>query len=400
MRNICLILTLLIILTAGPAGSFAQGTFTRFTDIPYVPGAGVSQTLDLYIPDGMTERTPLIIWIHGGGWLGGDKALNQNGHQLRYARRGYAVASINYRLSGEAIFPAQIHDSKAAIRWLRANASTYNLDPARFGVWGSSAGGHLAALVGTSAENADLEGNIGGNTNRSSRVQAVADWYGPTNFLLMDTQLKSQPGCGSGNHDDADSAESRLVGCPIQSCPAAVQRANPMTYLTADDPPFFIQHGTADCTVPTGQSQIFFDLLTGAGHDASYVPIVSAGHGGPLFVTETNLVLMDQFWETKLRQRASPLIESVTIRRKGITADSFMPGSLAALYRVNLIGPNIGPDSKVLINGVERGASTVPGGLEVVGFPGRLPPSGTVTVQIVGASGTYSNLISIPISAG
>ncbi|MBA4184663.1 MAG: alpha/beta hydrolase, partial [Acidobacteria bacterium] len=127
----------------------------------------VAHKLDLYVPNGTTSPVPLIVWIHGG-WQNGDKSLGPNSHPLRYARSGYAVASINYRLSGEAIFPAQIYDCKAAIRWLRANASQYNLDVTRFGVWGQSAGGHLASLVGTSNDVTDLEGTLGGNLQYSS----------------------------------------------------------------------------------------------------------------------------------------------------------------------------------------------------------------------------------------
>lgn len=368
-------------------------TYTTYANLSYVNDGNVRHRLDLYVPNNATAPIPLIVWIHGGGWQNGDKSLNPNGHQLRYARNGYAVASINYRLSGEAIFPAQINDSKAAIRWLRANAAQYNLDVTRFGVWGSSAGGHLAALVGTSGDVTDLEGAVGGNLQYSSRVQAVVDWYGPTDFLQMDAQLKSQAGCGNGNHDSPASAESMLVGCAIQSCPQTVQRANSMTYASADDPPFFIQHGTADCAVPTAQSAILHSLFQARGHDSAFVPVQGEGHGGPLFVTESNMQLVDAFWNAKLRQPVNPLINSVRIFRKSSETGFFRAGSLGSLYRISVTGTNFQTDTKVLIGGIEKGVSLVNANEIIVnGFQGKVPASGEIAIQIRNSNGRYSNI--------
>ncbi len=151
----------------------AQNTYTTHTNLSYVDDGNVSHKLDLYVPNGAASPVPLIVWIHGGGWQSGDKQLGQNSHPLRYARMGYAVASINYRLSDEAIFPAQIYDCKAAVRWLRATAARYNLDPTRFGAWGQSAGAHLASLLGTSNDVTDLEGNIDGNLQHSSCARFI-----------------------------------------------------------------------------------------------------------------------------------------------------------------------------------------------------------------------------------
>jgi acetyl esterase/lipase len=375
-------------------------TFTTFSNLSYVNDGNVRHRLDLYVPNGATGPVPLIIWIHGGGWQSGDKSLNPNGHQLRYARSGYAVASLNYRLSGEAIFPAQIHDCKAAIRWLRANAAQYNLDVGRFGVWGSSAGGHLAALVGTSNDVAEMEGTVGGNLQASSRVHAVVDWYGPTDLLQMDTQLKAQPNCGTGNHDSPTSPESLLIGCPIQTCPQAVQRANPLTYATPDDPPFFIEHGTADCTVPMGQSQILQNLLQTGGHDTSLTLIEDEGHGGPLFVTESNMQLVDAFWNAKLRQTVNPLINSVKIYRKNAETGFFRAGSQASLYRIAVAGTNFQADTKILINGLEKSAAFLSGTeLVVGGLPGRIPASGVVSIQIRNSNGRFSNVARAEIRA-
>jgi acetyl esterase/lipase len=317
----------------------AQNTYATHTNLSYVDDGNVSHKLDLYVPNGAASPVPLIVWIHGGGWQSGDKQLGQNSHPLRYARMDYAVASINYRLSGEAIFPAQIYVCKAAVRWLRANAAKYNLDPTRFGAWGQSAGAHLASLLGTSNAVTDLEGNIDGNLQHSSRVQAVVDWYAPLDFLQQDVLL-AQNGCPNPNHNSPDSPESRLMGCAIQTCPDAVRRANPMTYLTTDDPPFFIEHGTADCTAAPGHSRIFQNLLQSAGHDSILVFLQDEGHGGPQFTAESNLALVDAFWNAKLRQPVNPLANSIKVYRKSLKLNYFRAGSLGSLYRIFVFGVN------------------------------------------------------------
>ncbi|MBK7864943.1 MAG: alpha/beta hydrolase, partial [Archangiaceae bacterium] len=161
---------------------------------------------------------------------------------------------IDYRLSGVARFPAQIHDVKAAVRWLRAHATQYRLDPARLSAWGQSAGAHLAMLLGTSSGVTALEDLSQGNPTESSRIGAVIDWFGPTDFLKMDAQTVS--GCSSQNHDAADSPESKLVGCQIQTCPQKSNAASPLTYVDAADPPMVLMHGAKDCTVPTPQANL------------------------------------------------------------------------------------------------------------------------------------------------
>jgi acetyl esterase/lipase len=152
-----------------------------FKDLAYVEPGHERQRLDLYLPPAGDRPTPVIVWVHGGGWAGGSKARTP---ASRMVQAGFAVAAINYRLSQHAIFPAQIHDCKAAIRWLRAHAAEYRLDPKHIGVWGSSAGGHLVALMGTSNGVADLEGQLG-HPEQSSDIQAVVDWFGPTDFLTV-----------------------------------------------------------------------------------------------------------------------------------------------------------------------------------------------------------------------
>ncbi|MFA6240233.1 MAG: alpha/beta hydrolase [Candidatus Hydrogenedentales bacterium] len=256
----------------------------KWIDIPY---ATVSpfQKLDIYLPNEGSGPFPVIVSIHGGGFSFGDKFGGDLRPALTGLARGYAVAAVNYRLSGEAPFPAQINDVKAAIRFLRANAANYQLNTSKIAVWGSSAGGGLAALAGTSGGVKALADPALGNAGQSDKVQAVVDWYGPINFLTMDGQFK-QSGIDGMVHNEADSFESKLMGKQITLVPDLVRKANPETYITANDPPFFIQHGDADKLIPSqqsaefakklqqklGKSKVTFELLPGAGHgDAKFV---------------------------------------------------------------------------------------------------------------------------------
>jgi len=259
-------------------------------DIEYVPGGHERLKLDLYLPQDAdpTGKRPLIVWIHGGAWLGGSKAPCP---ALRFVNRGYAVASINYRLSQHALFPAQIEDCKAAIRWLRANAGQYHLDPNRIGVWGASAGGHLVALLGTTGDVKEFD--VGPNASVSSRVQAVCDFFGPTDF----TKMSSFP--STMKHDAPDSPEAKLIGGPVQENKDKVQRANPITYVTKDDPPFLIVHGDKDPLVPHNQSEILLDALKKAGVEATLYTIAGGGHGG--FKDPQVDVLVTQFFQKHLR---------------------------------------------------------------------------------------------------
>lgn len=249
---------------------------TVVRDVVYARAGSKDLTLDIYRPDNSPAKMPVIVWIHGGGWQSGSK---DRCPPAPLAREGYAVVSINYRLSHEAQFPAQIFDCKAAIRFLRANAGKYNIDPDRIGVWGSSAGGHLVALLGTSGGVKELEGDLG-NAQFSSRVQCVVDFFGPTEFTKMDAQGSNR------NHDAPNSPESKLIGGPIQQNVDKVRRANPITYVTTDDPPFLILHGDQDDTVPLGQSEMLRDALQNAGVPVTFEPQPGKGHGfgGPQYV--------------------------------------------------------------------------------------------------------------------
>ena len=203
-------------------------------DLVYGRGGGRDLLLDLYPPQIVEGKAvPVVLWVHGGAWREGSK---EKPPALFLTRAGYAVASVNYRLSSEALFPAQIEDVKASVRWLRANAAKYRLDADRIGAWGSSAGGHLVALLGTSGGVAQLEGH-GGNAEYSSRVQAVVDFFGPTDLLRMDDFP------GKMVHNAPDSPESQLIGGPIQENLDRAAHANPIRYVRKDAPPFLMCTG-------------------------------------------------------------------------------------------------------------------------------------------------------------
>jgi acetyl esterase/lipase len=239
-------------------------------DLAYVTDGHARQKLDLYLPAG-EGPVPLVVYIHGGAFRAGDKA---DAPPLDYLDQGYALAAINYRLSQHALFPAQIEDCKAAIRWLRANSRRHGLDPERFAVGGTSAGGHLAAMVGTTGHVRELD--VGEHLDVSSRVQAVIDFFGPTDFLQMDAH---RPPHGL-IHDAPDSPESQLVGGPIQENPGRVARANPITYVTPEAPPFLIVHGEKDPLVPHHQSEILAEALREAGVPVVLYTVKGGSHGG------------------------------------------------------------------------------------------------------------------------
>lgn len=283
-----------------PAQAAGTTAVPQYRDVAYA-SVSAAQKLDLYLPQG-DGPFPLVVNVHGGGFMMGDKAgpdATSTFDQL--LANGFAVASINYRLSKEAKAPAQIQDVKAAVRFLRANAATYKINPDKIGAWGGSAGGSLVVLLGTSCGVAQLEGTELGNADQSSCVQAVVDWFGPIDFLTMDTQFTGTS-CPA-NHNDAASPESQLVGGPIQENKALVQAINAITYVSPKTPPFVIQHGTADCNVPPAQSKQLYDALVGAiGADRVVLTLIEgAGHGGAQFTEAANMQMLIAFLNTYLK---------------------------------------------------------------------------------------------------
>ena len=248
-------------------------------NLQYIPNGHERHKLDLYRPQQSASPLPLIIWIHGGAWQAGSK---ENPPAIRFLEQGYAVASINYRLSQHAVFPAQILDCKAAVRWLRTHAKDYNLDPVRFGVWGASAGGHLVALLGTTGDIKDFD--TGPNLDVSSEVQAVVDFFGPTDLLNMAAQ--SGPNSRM-DHDAPNSPESRLIGGALQKHPDLARRANPITYVSPSDSPMLLVHGDADPLVPHQQSILLHEELQRAGVASELLIVKGGGHGSG-FGSEVN----------------------------------------------------------------------------------------------------------------
>jgi acetyl esterase/lipase len=229
-------------------------------DLEYARVGDRPLLLDLHRPPEADKPLPVVVWIHGGGWRAGSKDRCPARFLVEH---GFAVASVNYRLTQQAIFPAQIHDCKAAIRWLRANAKRYGLDPKRIGAWGSSAGGHLAALLGTSGGVAELEGELG-NPDHSSRVQAVVDFCGPADFLAW--KVKRSP-------------EWALFGGTIEEKKKLARSASPVAHASADDPPFFIVHGRKDRTVPVRQAELLDAALRKAKGNSTLLILDELGHG-------------------------------------------------------------------------------------------------------------------------
>lgn len=243
-------------------------------DQPYADNTNPKQRVDVYLPKKRNSDKPLpvVAMIHGGGWVNGDR-IGYGALGIQLARTGdYAAVAVGYRLSKEAHWPAQVHDCKAAIRWIRAHAKELNLDADKIAVWGSSAGGHLSSLLGTSGDVKGLEGDLGPNTSFSSRVQCVVNLCGPEDFaqaLMFDK---------NGNPIWKDDAVSGLLGGSAQEKHAEAVAASPVTHVTQDDPPFITFHGTQDQRVAFRHAETIHAALKNAGVVSLLVPITGGGH--------------------------------------------------------------------------------------------------------------------------
>jgi acetyl esterase/lipase len=245
-----------------------EGT-KEFRDISYVSNGHENQKLDLFLPDS-SEILPLIVYIHGGAFRVGSKMQLP---AVSYLQRGYAVASLEYRFSQHAVFPAAVQDVKAAVRWLRANAEEYNIDSNRFAAWGQSAGSYLGIMLGVTDGVPEFE--VGENLDVSSAVQVVIDNYGPTDFAQMDDHRLPD----GQEHNPEESPESQFIGGALQENLDAVARANPITYVSEGDAPMLIVHGDADPLVPHHQSEILVEALQAAGVEVQFYTVAGGGHG-------------------------------------------------------------------------------------------------------------------------
>lgn len=283
---------------SSPAGPGSEGFAAEtLRDLVYAD-TSAAQALDLYLPEG-AGPFPVVVLVHGGGFFTGDKAASASSAEFLVSQ-GIAAAGINYRLSGEATFPAAVEDSKAAVRFLRANAETYRLDADRIGSWGESAGANLAAMLGTSSGDDVVEGASLGNPSQSSKVTATVAMFPPVDFLTIDVEADALG--FTTNTDAADSFESQYMGFPVQSDPATTALANPTTYIDAGDAAFLVQAGDADPLIPYTQSRNFADALRAElGDDrVSFDLFEGAGHGGGVFESDENLAKIATFFLSNL----------------------------------------------------------------------------------------------------
>jgi len=273
--------------TAKSPSSPSSSGVQVITDIAYAPpqpATSQGHLLDLYLPRHSRPGAPLVIWTHGSGWLAENGREGADVVAARLNPQGYAVAGVAIRSSANATFPGQLYDIKAAIRFLRANAARYHLDQHRFGIMGESSGGWTAAMAAVTGDVPALEGDVGVR-GPSSRVQAAVPIYPPTDFLRMDPFMLQN--CEPFNeifgltdcHADPASPESRLLGCPIETCPGRVAAADPITYVSRRDPPLLIVHGQRDQLVPWQQSVLLYRAVQRACGDARLILIPQGEHG-------------------------------------------------------------------------------------------------------------------------
>ena len=253
----------------------------QIADCQYVENGHPRHRLDLYLPEQINAPLPVILWVHGGGWITGDKA---GGPAIQFATRGFAVASMNYRYSQHAIFPAQLHDCKAAVRWLRSRATEFMLDAQHIGAWGASAGGHLVAMLGLTAGNEALEGNLG-NPDQSSAVQAVVDWFGPTDFLTLGPR----------------ETRTQFLGGDALEHPDKANAASPVRFVNSNAPPFYIAHGDEDPLVHYSQSVTFAESLEKAGVETTFITVLGGKHGGAKFSRPDEIARLESFFSKHLK---------------------------------------------------------------------------------------------------
>lgn len=302
-RQFCLLAVCLCALLLVPSVSFSQEKQTqkktagpklpdgvkKLADLTYKQAGDMALKLDLYLPEKVEGKLPVVVWIHGGGWNKGSK---DRCPAVWMVTNGFAVASVQYRLSTEAQWPAQMDDCRDAIRWLRDNAKQHQLDAKHIGVWGSSAGGHLVALMGTL--------DLPKDEKTSARVQAVCDWFGPSDLLTMPANVV---GNGRSEEDVAKSNGAILLGTPIYKVPDTAKLASALHQVSKGDAPFLIMHGDADPQVPLEQSTRLHDKLKETGVPSELAIIKGGGHGGPLFNTPEVQAQVLKFFERELKPK-------------------------------------------------------------------------------------------------
>jgi acetyl esterase/lipase len=279
----------------------SQGSnFPDFVNIDYGGEKRISQFMDIYLPNGNKDSYPVVIVIHGSGWRANNKKSSDYGRNVfvnPLNQKNFAVAIINHRSSIlDSIFPAQIHDVKAAVRYLRAKAKDLNLDTSFIGITGYSSGGHLAALAGTSSYDQSVEGDVGEFLNFSSHIDAVVDFYGPTDMSVFDDCLKRM------GKDFKSPRKIPLFDNFVDQVPKEVQRANPIKYIKENSPPFLIFHGENDLTVPICQSKILHEALLKKGINSELIIDKNGDHcGNNLMPHHTSKMV--NFFSTTLKSK-------------------------------------------------------------------------------------------------
>lgn len=309
MKKTFVLLFFFIKIFAQPKPDYTKSaieTSKSWIDIDYAGDGIIGHKLDIFLPKEGKAPFPVVVTIYGSAWFSNSSKATcfNDGLGQTLLKSGFAVVSINHRSSRDAIWPAQIHDVKAAIRFVRANASVFSLDTSFLGVTGFSSGGHLSSMAGvtsgiksTTLNNLpiDLEGNIGKSLTESSQVDAVVDWFGPTDFLIMDA-------CGSSfSHNEAKSPESTLIGGAIQENKDKVALANPISYVSKVTPPFLIFHGTKDPLVPHCESEKLYEKLQKEKVKSELVIVEGGGHG-PGVMIEKYYAQMIDFFKSKVKK--------------------------------------------------------------------------------------------------
>ena len=272
MTGLRLVLSALLITVAAMETAGARTVITpspTHANIAYAPAEPAhsqGHLLDLYLPATAAKPVPVVIWTGGSGWKSDNGKATAGLVAAQLNPAGLAVAGVSIRSSTQTTFPGQLHDIKAAIRWLRGNAASYNLDPDHIGIMGESSGGWTAAMAAVTEDKPELEGKFG-TLGVSSAVQAAVAFYPPTDFLAMD------------DHDRATSPESRLIGSALQTCPEKARAASPARYVTGKEPPIMILHGELDQDVPHNQGELLYEALKKACDEAVFISLPKAGHG-------------------------------------------------------------------------------------------------------------------------
>lgn len=287
--------------------TYGQNIPKTWKDIDYAADSMVYHRLDIYLPKTPKEKYPVVIAIYGSAWMANnmkESVMFSIGKSLLEA--GFAVVTPNHRSSKDALFPAQIHDIKAVIRFVRANAAKYSLDTSFIGITGFSSGGHMAALAGTSGNvkqfkigntSIDVEGNVGKYLNFNTKVNAVVDWFGPIDLLSIDSCRHTKM------FDENNAPEVILMGCPMALNKEKYMLAGPIPYIDSNDPPFLILHGDKDDLVPYCQSELLYNALKKAGVSVNYVLVAGAAHGPGMFEDKYYRMMIEFFLQNMSKNR-------------------------------------------------------------------------------------------------